>query len=43
LKHCGLKNIGAMDKVQVTDTSNTAPSSKAFRNELKIHNRENLT
>jgi hypothetical protein len=29
-----LKNIGAVDKVQNIDRSNTAPSSKIFRNEF---------
>jgi hypothetical protein len=28
------KNIGTMDKVQQIDRSNTAPSSKTFRDEL---------
>jgi hypothetical protein len=29
-----LQNIRTMDKVQITDRSNTAPSSKTFRDEL---------
>jgi hypothetical protein len=29
-----LKNIWTMDKVQMTDRSNTAPSSNTFRDEL---------
>jgi hypothetical protein len=31
-----LQNIRTMDKVQRTDPSNTAPSSKAFREELAV-------
>jgi hypothetical protein len=30
-----LKNIRMMDKIQMTDPSNTTPSSKTFRDELK--------
>jgi hypothetical protein len=31
-----LKNIKTMDKVQITDRSDTAPSSKTFRDEMFI-------
>jgi hypothetical protein len=34
LNRCGLNNIRAMDKVQITDPRNTAPSSKIFRDEF---------
>jgi hypothetical protein len=34
LKRSGLENIRVMDKVQKIDPSNTAPSSKTFRDEL---------
>jgi hypothetical protein len=31
-----LRNIGTMDEVQIIDRSNTTPSSKTFRDELKF-------
>jgi hypothetical protein len=35
-----LQNIRTMEKVQIIDRSNTAPSSKTFRDELLLNFRE---
>jgi hypothetical protein len=32
-----LQNIRLMDKVQIIDRSNTAPSSKTFRDEFRVN------